>query len=824
MPPSLKLSRNSCRPLDDIAVRLPRGAALRVLDGDGVTYHEGGSPFCASGALGTHTILALNSEGRLVGTGSFRVEASTEIRDKKGEFGPLLKNLALTMEQSCNADGARQATVDGKTYRFYICWLRDHTHTLKGMQYFEAAPKSAVELFADTQRADGMIYDLIHPKNELQGWRDHVFAKGHFIRTLGSDGPRQYSLQRIPVENDVEYLFIECLYRTWRSTGDTAWMSRYLENAIRAVAYATTDPYRWSSKFKLPKRGYTIDTWDFMHGDDARVSGGENLVDNEKTSFGIMHGDVTGLAASCRHLATMLRASDRKNEAPAFERLADQLMKRLDTLSWNGRFYRHHVSENPNFKRNVGPVDETAQITLSNAYALDRGIGEDKCRAIIQSYRKLKREMPKASPGEWYTCYPPFEKGFNPHAPMWQYMNGGVTTIVAGELARGAFAHGDPEYGVDILRRIGKLADRHGGHLHVCFNGNPQTRPPKRKMTVVDLARQSNISAVWKTSGGWGDKNNDLGGLPVGRHTFMGVPFKLSGNGIGIGNTGAGFAREVIVPIQAEFASAYLLHTARGAGMVGEFEVRYGDGTSLVQPIQTGGQVGNWFMPPKGPATASCCPPGTPAGWPAYQLAWNGANASFKSVGVFLWGWNNPNPAKTVSALVFRSTCANAQWWIPSVTLSDAPVWFPQSDLSYGIPDAWGAAAVVTALLEGLVGVRDDDIAMRKTTLAPQWELCGESEAEATVKYEASGGYVSYRWRKKGNLITLKIAHSGDSATVHLPMPGFRGKQTVVVDGTAIDPVVVDGTLIVELSGRRAHEISVDVRGDSPGAQSQSQS
>ncbi len=41
------------------------------------------------------------------------------------------------------------------------------------------------------------------------------------------------------------------------------------------------------------------------------------------------------------------------------------------------------------------------------------------------------------------------------------FVNGGVNTIVAGELAKAAFQHGFEEYGVDILRRLRLLVQKH---------------------------------------------------------------------------------------------------------------------------------------------------------------------------------------------------------------------------------------------------------------------------------------------------------------------------------------------------------------------------
>ena len=143
----------------------------------------------------------------------------------------------------------------------------------------------------DTQRPDGMIYDRVGNADPAPTWRDYTFADGDFIKPVGEG---QYRMQRIPVENDVEYLFLEGLYITWQVTGDDVWMATLLDKAKKAVDYATSDRYRWSQKYQLPKRGYTIDTWDFMHHEDMALTKGDNVVDPDTTTFGVMHGDATG--------------------------------------------------------------------------------------------------------------------------------------------------------------------------------------------------------------------------------------------------------------------------------------------------------------------------------------------------------------------------------------------------------------------------------------------------------------------------------------------------------------------------------------------------
>lgn len=334
-----------------------------------------------------------------------------------------------------------------RVYRFFVCWLRDHTHVLKGMKYFAADLRSALELYRDSQRPDGMIWDNIYPRDKDLSYFEQVFRPGGFQMATAD---RRFEFRRIPVEADVEYLYIQGIYDTWWATGDDDWLAGMLDSAMRAMEYYLVSPYRWSQKYGLIKRGFTIDTWDFQSWLDVQRSGHIMTVDPEWTEFGVMHGDNTGFAQSCRLLARMLRRVGREEEARRFAALAEEIKARLDRVSWNGRFYTHHVPENPAVDRSALGGDLGNQLSLSNAYALNRGLTHEQCKAIIQEYQRIRQDLPPGAAGEWYTIYPPFERFNDGHSGKWEYMNAGIITIVAGELARGAFEHGFEEYGLDI--------------------------------------------------------------------------------------------------------------------------------------------------------------------------------------------------------------------------------------------------------------------------------------------------------------------------------------------------------------------------------------
>ena len=343
-----------------------------------------------------------------IGETSFSVDTKTELVDDKGEFKELFEKLQDTLFNDWHTGYQKGLRIEGKWYRYYVTWIRDHVHTLKGMKYFDFDAdgiKSGIELYADSQREDGMIYDkckeMCH--SALQNWRDVEFADGDFVKPIPGNPTRRW--MRIPVENDVEYLWIEGLYYTWKITGDDAWMQRYLDNALKAVAYSTSNNYRWSDKFQLLKRAYTIDTWDFVHADDTLPGKGHMQVDPEQNEMGVMFGDNTGMMQSCRFLAEMLETAGRP-EAAEIAAFAEELADRTDKLCWNGEFYQHHVPEKEGLTRDCGTTDESTQVVQSNAYTINRGISLEKADAIIKTYQRIREEMPETSAGEFYSCYP----------------------------------------------------------------------------------------------------------------------------------------------------------------------------------------------------------------------------------------------------------------------------------------------------------------------------------------------------------------------------------------------------------------------------------
>ena len=771
------------KPLDEITVSGFKSGTLNIIDGNGNLFLsqkvEGGAfTFRVGGALGIQTILLLNKKQELEDWASYKIDAKTEINDKGERYQKLLKTLYWSMVGEWGATDIMR--YNGEFFEFFVCWLRDHVHTMKGMKYFYPNLKSAIDLYAKYQKPNGMIYDNIY-KREMGGrpnYWEKRFDVGVFME-ISDDN--LYELKRIPVENDVEYLFLEGLYYTWKATGDTEWMKGKLDKALKAVEYSTTDPYRWSEKFQLLKRGYTIDTWDFQSRFDLSVVGGDIMVvDREKTRFGVMHGDNTGMAAGLVYLAEMLDVAGRTDDALKMRQLGKVIRERLDKLSWNGSFFRHHISEKPEFVRDTGTDPET-QVSLSNSYALNRGITHEQAVAIIKTYQRIRGEMPKSSPGEWFTIYPPYETGFEGHSEKWDYMNGGVITITAGELAHGAFEHGYEDYGVDILNRVADLALTTNDYLHCTYRGAMPDKPV-RNFTTLSLAKIANgdIRGEGHKDGvpGWfsNDPKNDFRNLPTGIHSYQDVPFDVvdpsenkSKSCLLLSDKGEGFYELCSLPVNKKATSIYFLHTCAKNMNVGTITLEYADGSTAIDYID-GSKIHEWYLPAD-KKSDNC------------RLGWWGANGNFTNVGCMVYGYNNPNPDKEIKNIRFNAFRNRSVWGVLGVTLCDCPVFFMPGTVSFGIPDNWGAGAVTYALIEGLSGVKDDGVSFDKVRFAPRWEAAKVTDADVTIKYESSGGYVSYKYRKKSDEINIFITGNGNVLNAEILLPASNIVNSVTVNG-----------------------------------------
>lgn len=776
-------------PLDTLMVISSIPCTLNVYDGGGNNYVtmsvERMVSFVAAGKPGMHKAVLLDRKGDILRSFTFQMEAFTKVTDW-GKFGELFQLLYKGM---CvySSDGTESYHFRGKEYKVFVPWVLDNDQTNKGMRYFSPYGSDMIDLFSEVQREDGMIYSFVR-NSERPGYYDLAYGSTNFIKRYDT-----VIFVRQPNENHVEYLFVDLLYQCWKATGNDRWMRSKLSSAARALDYNVTDSLRWSKRFGLLKRPYTIDSWDFQVDDE--YTPGDALTPTMcvvpgKTKFGIFYGDNTGYAQACEYLAEMFAHTGDQASAEKYRQRAHEIRERLNALAWNGHFFTHFIDEDPSVKRNLG-VDEKSQISQSNAYSVNRGLPHEQNAAIIETYLHLKNHLPPGSPGEWYSIYPPFERGFGGHNEKWQYMNGGVAGHAAGELARGAFENGYESYGSDILLRLLDLGNKYGNGSRIWFSytGAYPPPPPDPVYQPLDIRKVANMSIFDHAGKGalpWMNerKGNDMRNLPSGKQTFGGIEFDISDPSANEGkiviglSRQKGFKQQIFLPVGRKSGMIGLLHTlgqAGSEGIAGSVVFHYADGTSAAQYIINGKHITGWWFPEL---------QGKLAG-----VAWRGPNGVSNDVGICWAGISNPFPEKDIREIEFRCSEDRGIWAIIAVSLADRMKYLPPPPQSYGGPDNWAAALGMAALVEGIAGITDLGTTFSHPRIAPRWTSARTDSAQVIIRYAASDGYVAYTFHHnpKTRTIRLSFTGSGEEASVHLLLPsGTETIRSVIAAGRNI--------------------------------------
>ncbi|MBN1342116.1 MAG: hypothetical protein JXQ73_05525 [Phycisphaerae bacterium] len=90
-----------------------------------------------------------------------------------------------------------------------------------------------------------------------------------------------------------------------------------------------------------------------------------------------------------------------------------------------------------------------------------------------------------------------------------------------------------------------------------------------------------------------------------------------------------------------------------------------------------------------------------------------------------------------------------------------------------GGPQGWSAAAVISALIEGLAGIRDDSTLFHRATISPRFLAAGIDKARVCARYGPSGAYVTlaYEHAPADKTIRLRLAGVSEHAAVRLLLP-----------------------------------------------------
>jgi hypothetical protein len=126
----------------------------------------------------------------------------------------------------------------------------------------------------------------------------------------------------------------------------------------------------------------------------------------------------------------------------------------------------------------------------------------------------------------------------------------------------------------------------------------------------------------------------------------------------------------------------------------------------------------------------------------------------------------------------------------------------PQTE---AIPDEWGQAAFVSALIEGLAGVVDKDIQFRKIEISPRWIFADINEMKVDVGYGGDGNQLSYDYKYKPSNKNMEVTTRGkfEQFIIRLPFPEGTSKATAVLNGENVSTSTenINGSKYAVLTG-----------------------
>ena len=188
---------------------------------------------------------------------------------------------------------------------------------------------------------------------------------------------------------------------------------------------------------------------------------------------------------------------------------------------------------------------------------------------------------------------------------------------------------------------------------------------------TVDLTSAVTRSLSDPDEKGWIGRgpNIDLSSLPVGSTRLGGYAFNVSGAVMLKGaRAGADTLPETVtLEIGSTAASIAFLQTSGWLSpltsprtKIGAYKINYSDGTSATQALEYGRQITAWTD--------------TVIKTLTLEPVWRGRTKENLEVGVSVFVWQNPNPAKTIQSIEFSSAGLQSNPVLIGMTLFDAPL------------------------------------------------------------------------------------------------------------------------------------------------------
>ena len=130
-----------------------------------------------------------------------------------------------------------------------------------------------------------------------------------------------------------------------------------------------------------------------------------------------------------------------------------------------------------------------------------------------------------------------------------------------------------------------------------------------------------------------------------------------------------------------------------------------------------------------------------------------------------------------------------------------------------GGPSAWGAAALVSAVDEGLAGINDTGVNYDEIFFSPKFPVTYYTELRYITGYEVSGKMVDLRYILKDEGMRYDIYSPAKKINAHILLPKGKACKKVLLNGVEVsfDKVCVGGSDYVDLSCAADGKLSFEI-------------
>lgn len=457
-----------CGPLDDVRIVFKCDALhgqkvqFRVTDAAHVKYidtrvdaadGEAELTIKAAGKSGVHFIQVNTdtaAQNDYMRCGSFRVEAKTGVATDTGEMDDLLDQLAEGLLQAIDI-----TIINGREVTQY----KTGDNTRQNLAYPAFAISALRYYIQDVKTMFEAIYEAQWPNGSLP---DHVYGDGY---PCPLTGPRLRSCMA-----DLETGTVSTVCTGWQAHGDDQWLRGLMPRIEASLDYALTDPLIFDEEHGLIKRPHSFDEWDINFRPDGKP---ESLFTGPDSYFVLMQGDNSQLVAACGLLAEAYEVLGRPHRAAHWRLRQDHYREKANKIFWDGVKYKHHVHLVP---FDHGDFDEDNQLTMSNAWAINRGFAtHEQTVSIIDEYERRWKQTGDRFP--WWSLQPGYPNDLNYFTVggVWskgegEYCNGGLFPLVGGELCRAALRHGREELAYKLLGDVHEVIKRDNGAIFTWYH------------------------------------------------------------------------------------------------------------------------------------------------------------------------------------------------------------------------------------------------------------------------------------------------------------------------------------------------------------------